>query len=313
MIYFTLTVFFIFATVIGSFLNVVIFRYNTGLSVAKGRSKCFSCGETLKPLDLFPVFSYMFNKGKCRHCKSKVSMQYPLVELFTGALLTSIFYMYFFSLHADSFIGIHMFSSSNVLSFIISFPWSKILFLIIDLSIASILIAVGVYDMKHKIIPDGLVYTAAIIAFVKMLLALLFFGSNGTFDFVFSLLSGILIALPFALLWLVSGGRWMGLGDAKLALVIGWALGLSNGFTAIVYSFWIGCIVILGIMLLRELVGAFSDKHNVLNIRLFKAKTMSKLVEYLPVLKLKSELPFGPYMIIGLYAVYFTGKTLFKI
>jgi prepilin signal peptidase PulO-like enzyme (type II secretory pathway) len=240
-------------------------------------------------------------------------MQYPLVELCTGILLTSIFYMYFFSVHAASFVGMYMFNPTDVFQALTIHPWLQIVFLIIDLKIASILIAIGVYDIKHKIIPDGLVYAAAAFAFVKMLIALLVFGSSGTVDFVFSLGSGLLTALPFALLWLVSGGRWMGLGDAKLALVIGWALGLSSGFTAIVYSFWIGCIAVLGIMLVRELVHAFSDDHNALHIRLFTAKTMARLTEYIPALKLKSELPFGPYMIIGLYAVYFTGKTLFGL
>ena len=66
-------------------------------------------------------------------------------------------------------------------------------------------------------------------------------------------------------------------------------------------------------MLLRELVDAFSDKNNALHVRFFRAKTTAKLIKYLPVLKLKSELPFGPYMIIGLFAVYFSGKTLFSL
>lgn len=313
MTYLTLTAFFIFATIIGSFLNVVIYRYNTGLSIAKGRSKCFSCNTPLGPKDLVPVLSYVVNKGRCRHCKSPVSLQYPLVELLTGVLLTTIFYMYFFSAHAGTFIGVHMFSTTSVFQALLTYPWLHSVFFILDISIASLFIAIGVYDLKHKIIPDGLVYTGAVIAFVKVLLGLLMFGSLGTFDFMATLLAGILTALPFALLWLVSGGRWMGLGDAKLALVIGWALGIGNGFTAIVYSFWIGCIAVLGIMLVREVVYAFSDTHNAFKVKLFTAKTVGKITEFLPALKLKSELPFGPYMIIGFYVVYITGKTLFGL
>lgn len=311
MTYLALIAFFIFAVVIGSFLNVVIYRYNTGLSFAKGRSKCFSCSHVLEPLDLVPVLSYVFNKGKCRHCHSPISMQYPLVEILTGVLLTSIMYVYFFGAHSNTFIGMHMFSTSSVLQSLLAHPWLRILLFIIDLKIASFLIAITVYDIRHKIIPDGLVYAAAVFAFIKMLIALYFFGTMGVFGVTMSLLAGILTALPFALLWLVSGGRWIGLGDAKLALVIGWALGIGSGFTAIVFSFWIGCIAVLGIVLLRELVNTFSDKHNVLHMRLFKARTVNTLIKFLPALKLKSELPFGPYMIIGLYVVYFTGKTLF--
>jgi leader peptidase (prepilin peptidase)/N-methyltransferase len=313
MIYFAIIAFFTFAVVIGSFLNVVIYRYNTGLSIAKGRSKCFSCGTTLQPLDLIPVVSYVMNKGKCRHCHSPVSSQYMIVELLTGFLLTSIFYMYFFGASQESFIGMHMFEFAQVAQALFAHPWIKYMLLLFDLTIASLLVVISVYDMKHKIIPDGLVYTASGIAFAKMLIALLMFGTEGTAGFWFSITAGLLAALPFALLWLVSGGRWMGLGDAKLALVIGWALGIGNGFTAIIYSFWIGCIFALGIMLLRELVEAFSDKNNALHVRLFKSKTTAHLIKYLPVLKLKSELPFGPYMIVGFYVVYFTGKTLFNL
>ncbi|MES2623278.1 MAG: prepilin peptidase [Patescibacteria group bacterium] len=313
MIYFAILTFFIFSIVIGSFLNVVIYRYNTGLSIAKGRSKCFSCNTTLGPLDLVPVLSYVVNKGKCRHCHSAVSPQYPTVELLTGFLLTGIFYAYFFGTHGGSFIGMHMFDTSTVTDVLAIHPWLQILFLIFDLKIAALFIVIAVYDMKHKIIPDGLVYLASGIALAKMLLALIFFGTSGTVDFLFSISSGLLTALPFALLWLVSGGRWMGLGDAKLALVIGWALGIGSGFTAIIYSFWIGCIAALAIMLLRELVEAFSNKDNALHVRLFKSKTTARLIKYLPALKLKSELPFGPYMIVGFYVVYFTAKTLFSL
>lgn len=313
MIYFALITFFIFSVVIGSFLNVVIYRYNTGLSIAKGRSKCFSCGTTLGAKDLVPVLSYVFNKGKCAHCKSSISPQYPTVELVTGFLLTGIFYAYFFMASDMTFIGMHMFDSVIVSQAIATHSWIQFLFLIIDLSIAALFMSIGVYDIKHKIIPDGLVYIAAALAFIKMLTALLVFGSTGTWDFVFSISSGLLTALPFALLWLVSGGRWMGLGDAKLALVIGWALGIGHGFTAIVYSFWIGCIIALAVILIRELIEAFSDKNNALHLKLFKSKTTAKIFKYIPVLKLKSELPFGPYMIIGFYVVYFTGKTLFSL
>jgi leader peptidase (prepilin peptidase)/N-methyltransferase len=305
--------FFIFATIIGSFLNVVIYRYNTGLSIAKGRSKCFSCNSTLGVKDLFPVFSYIYNKGKCRHCKSKISVQYPAVELLTGFVLTTIFSLYFFGEGHASFIGMYMFDMMSVGTGLLDHAYIPFLFLIFDLTIAALFICIGVYDMKHKIIPDGLVYTAAIIAFFKMLIALLVFDGIESWSFFFNLTAGFWTALPFALLWLVSGGRWMGLGDAKLALVIGWALGIASGFTAIIYSFWIGCICILGIMLVREFIDAFANRNNALGLQLFKKRTAVKFTEYFPLLKLKSELPFGPYMIIGFYAVYMTGKSLFGL
>jgi len=66
----------IIGLLVGSFLNVVIYRYNTGLSIVKGRSKCLSCGKTLDWYELIPLFSFLFLKGKCLGCKSKISKQY---------------------------------------------------------------------------------------------------------------------------------------------------------------------------------------------------------------------------------------------
>lgn len=276
---------FLFGLIIGSFLNVVIYRYNTGLSISTGRSKCFSCGRELRVKDLVPVLSYLWYRGKCRTCKARISMQYPLVELLTAIL----------------FVLIYMF---NILS-----PFWLIA---IDWILVSLFICIAVYDLKHKIIPDGLVYSAGVIALIRLVLVfathqVVLSGSTLTL----SLLAGPLLALPFAILWFVSGGRWMGFGDAKLALPMGWMLGVAYGFTAIVYSFWIGTVVIIGFMLMGELIKAFSTKNNALNIQIFRGRFGAYLKRRLPTFGLRTEIPFGPFMILGLYAVYFTAKCLF--
>jgi leader peptidase (prepilin peptidase)/N-methyltransferase len=82
-------------------------------------------------------------------------------------------------------------------------------------------------------------------------------------------LSGLLIAAPFALFWLVSSGKWMGLGDAKLAVGLGWLLGLSRSLSGVVVAFWIGAIFGLSLVI-------FSKKHG-----------------------MKSEIPFAPYLVLG--------------
>src|SRR3989344_4234135 len=99
---FVTTFFFVFGAIIGSFLNVIILRYNTGLSQKNsigfsGRSHCFSCGKNIKWYDLVPVLSFLFLKGRCRHCKSKISIQYPLVEFITGILFLATFLKFFSS------------------------------------------------------------------------------------------------------------------------------------------------------------------------------------------------------------------------
>ncbi|MEN9604357.1 MAG: hypothetical protein RJB39_42 [Candidatus Parcubacteria bacterium] len=182
--------------------------------------------------------------------------------------------------------------------------------LMTDCAIAALLICIGVYDLRHKIIPNGLVYSAAVLAFIKML-GFIWVKHLVGLDIFLSLIAGLIIAAPFAFLWLVSGGRWMGLGDAKLALVIGWMLGVSQGFTALVYSFWIGTVVILGGIFLGEAIDAFSSKNNALGIRLFNGKLSSAFRKIFPRMGLRTEIPFGPFMIIALYVVYFTGRCLF--
>lgn len=296
MIYLYLILFFFFSLILGSFLNVVIYRYNTGLAISKGRSKCFSCGRNLESKDLIPVISYIIYKGRCRTCKSRISIQYPIVELLTASILTAIFAKYLV-------LGGLITNMTNLSH------WGNLL---LDCVITALLICIAVYDLRHKIIPNGLVYTAALLALVKMI-AFIWVEHLAGMDLFLGLIAGLVIAAPFALLWLVSGGRWMGLGDAKLALVIGWMLGISQGFTALIYSFWIGTVVILGGIFLGEAIDAFSSKNNALGIKLFGGKTSASFRKIFPKMGLRSEIPFGPFMIIALYVVYFTGRSLFGL
>ena len=138
-----------------------------------------------------------------------------------------------------------------------------------------------VYDIKHKIIPDALAYVFAVVAFAS-----LFFGGTTFFHvpFVIDMLAGPLCALPFALLWLVSGGEWMGLGDAKLMLGIGWTLGFVGAISAIVLAFWIGAVISVTWMLIV--------------FRKFKGRY---------------EIPFAPYLILGMYLVLLFGINVINI
>jgi leader peptidase (prepilin peptidase)/N-methyltransferase len=235
---------FLFGAIIGSFLNVVIIRYNTGKSL-KGRSKCVNCSKELSWHELLPVLSYLLQRGSCKGCKSKISLQYPLVELVTGILFVLVFYV-FPPIDPDS-------------SFLTTF----------HLFIASLLVVISVYDIKHKIIPDQFVYIFIALSFLSLFL-------SPTLNFVLpsyqAFIAGPIMALPFALLWVVSRGQWIGFGDAKLSLGIGWILGLSMAVNAFVLSFWIAAVV--------SLVWMLFTYHK------FKART---------------EIPFGPYLVLGMY------------
>jgi leader peptidase (prepilin peptidase) / N-methyltransferase len=107
---------FIFGLIIGSFLNVLIYRIPLKLDFVKGRSFCPSCHHELGAFDLFPVFSYVFLKGQCRYCHEKISLRYPLIELLTGILFTLVYLR--FGLSITSLIGILLTSTLIVLSMI---------------------------------------------------------------------------------------------------------------------------------------------------------------------------------------------------
>lgn len=246
-------VIFVLGLIIGSFLNVVINRY--GSESITGRSYCPSCKRTLSPFELIPLISFLLLKGRCRNCHTSISFQYPIVELLSGFLFTLVYLKYGLSF-----------------SFIFySLIWS-------------LLLVITVYDYKHTIIPDALVFSFAFFSFVKI------FYDYGFPNFTLGLshfFAGPIFFLPFFLLWWYSKGEWIGLGDGKLALGIGFFLGLSGGLTAIVLSFWIGAVVSLILLYLSR----FLKSKNLL----FKGKELT----------MKSEIPFGPFLILGTALVFF--------
>lgn len=257
--------YFIFGTIIGSFLNVVSLRYNTGQSI-HGRSRCFACDKKLSWFELIPVLSFVLQFGKCIKCKSKISIQYPLVELLTGIVFLGIFLR---------------FSDLLFIS-----PFFLMLVSLYFMTIFSILIIIFVYDIKHKIIPDSMVYSFTALSFAGMFFdpSILQFSIPTLTQF----LSGPILFTPFFLLWLISSGRWIGLGDGKLALGIGWFLGLSLGASAVMLSFWIGALVSIALIIFFSLNSR--KKH----------------------ITIKSEIPFGPFLILGLALVFFFEINIFN-
>lgn len=250
--YFFYIAFFIFGTIIGSFLNVVVLRYNTGLSFVKGKSKCFSCGAEIEWYDLIPVLSYMFLGGKCRYCQSRISIQYPIVEFVMGLIFALSFWKI-------GFIGFN---------------------LLISLFLFSLLVAIAVYDFRHKIIPDGMVF---LFAGISLFYLIYHAFVNNTFNllFIWNILAGPILFLFFFLIWFISSGRAMGFGDAKLALGVGWFLGISSGISAIILAFWIGAFVSVFMIILQRL----KITHGKLTI--------------------KSEIPFAPFIISALFVEFF--------
>ena len=264
--------------IFGSFLNALSFRFNTGRGMG-GRSRCMHCGHTLAAVDLVPVLSYVFLRGRCRYCEGHVSPQYPLVELLAGLLSLGIF------LQFSSVMG--FFDGAAFLYQ--PFLWFQCAyFLLIWLTILFIV----VYDLRHQIIPWSASLLLAALTFGALFLSSL--QNLPSFSVVvpslWPLLAGPLLASPLFLISLVSGGRWMGWGDSIFELSLGWLLGLTAGLTALMLSFWIGAAVGIALMLsaqrpLSFVVGRFT---------------------------MNSEIPFAPFLALGAVLAYFFHVNLFS-
>ncbi|MDP3645697.1 MAG: prepilin peptidase [bacterium] len=232
--------------IIGSFLNVLILRHD--VRPLSGRSHCTSCTTRLKWFDLIPIISWIMLRGRCRTCRSAISIQYPLVEAGTALLFALIGTAFF---------------QNNLLIFS-----THSLLLVPYFAMTALLIAITVYDMRHMIIPDEWTFLFAGIALVTSL---------ASYDAAFALtvlLSGPIVAAPLYLLWFVSRGMWMGLGDPKLALGMGWLLGPYVGLAAIFLAFIIGAIVSLLVLI-----------------------PLSALRRRGEPITMKSEVPFGPFLV----------------
>ncbi len=253
---------FILGTSVGSFLNCIIYRLPKEKSFLKGRSYCPRCSHKLAWYDLIPILSFLIQRGKCRYCNKRISLQYPLVELITGVLFVLIFNFSF----QDSF------QQGKQL---LDFSFHNLTYFIYLLIISSFLVIIFVSDLKRFIIPDKIIYPACLSALI--------FNSysgfiQGKFDILKqSLLSAVLTSFLFFLLFLFSRGKWLGFGDVKLVFFMGLFLGYPEILAALFFSFFIGGIIGLGLMIFGKA-------------------------------GLKTEIPFGPFLIIGTLIGLFEGQ-----
>ena len=267
MFYFLTIAVFLFGLIVGSFLNCIIYRLELKefkkekRSALRGRSFCPKCGHVLSWLDLIPVLSFFILKRKCRYCDKKISWQYPAVETATALLFLLIFNFQF-----------SIFNQSSILNF----DFQIILNTCFLFLISSFLIVIFVFDLKHYIIPDSAIFSAIGIVLIFRILKLI---QSSEFRIQNSILAGIGAAVFFLLIVLITKGKGMGIGDIKLAFFMGLFLGYPAILVALFFSFLIGAII--GVILI-----------------LLKKKT------------LKSEVPFGPFLIIGTYSALFWSQEI---
>ena len=236
--------------IVGSFLNVVILRGAKGEPLT-GRSRCDVCGHTLSVSELIPVASFVIQKARCRSCGTALSWQYPLVE-FATALLYAVAAWFFLRESGPEPAALLMLGATY-------------------LGIAAFVV-IMVADIRFQIIPNGAVLTLLILGIFESIARHAFF-SDGAW--------ALGIALFFAAMWLVSKGRWLGLGDAKLTLATSILVGFPASLAAFLFSFWLGGVAAVPMLILGR-------------------KGM------------KSRIPFGPFILAGTIGAYFFSAVFFR-
>lgn len=210
---------FLYGLIIGSFLNVCIYRIPREESIAFPSSHCPTCSTSLKWYDNIPLFSYLSIKGKCRYCGSKISIQYPAIEILNAIIFIILFYYFHFSL---------------------DFVFYAL--------VSSVLVVITFIDLKEMIIPDVLVLIILILSVLYKTLN--YFLYNIPFNTIGSIL-GLLIAGGIFLLIIVLSKGGMGGGDMTLIAALGFILGVKYILLTIFISFLLGAVMSIGLLVTK--------------------------------------------------------------
>lgn len=207
---------FLFGIIIGSFLNVCIYRIPSGQSIVTAPSHCMTCGSRLRWYDMIPVLSWLMLHGRCRNCKTPISPQYPLIEAANGFL-----YLWIFA--ADGW------NAASVVYALMS----------------SALLTISIIDWRTQEIPVQINYFLAVLGLAALVLH---YHETPALSTLIDHIAGAGIVSGFLLLlYLLSKGRAIGGGDIKLMAVCGLILGWKN----ILLAFLLGCIIGSVIHLIR--------------------------------------------------------------
>lgn len=265
---------FILGSVIGSFVGAMTWRMKTNRDWVRGRSECECCHHKLAVIDLIPIFSYLILGGRCRYCHKKISRSTLALELAGGsAFLVST--MLFPSMVCQEW-----------LDPLVSFQLLKpMLSLAIGLWLVclTIMMALFIYDLRWRLLPNKLVFPLIVISLLLSAVMNLGLAHVSLMDWLITLGLGMLpITGVYGILYLLSRGRWIGLGDVKLGIAIG-----------LLISWWGGVLVLF----LSNLLASLASVPGLLKRRISGA----------------SEIPFGPFLLVATYLVFLLGWALKNI
>ncbi|MFA6017817.1 MAG: prepilin peptidase [Patescibacteria group bacterium] len=238
----------------GALVNTFLLRTPDGLRFTAGRRKCVTCARPMHAKDHFPLVSYIVLQAKCRACKSIIPWQYPALEIAMGILFVGFAWQIF---SGDVSIPFFARDASDVIALFIR-----------NGILAMLLLPIFMFDWRASIIPDRLAIPAMVIV-LTMNVAM---GVDPTT----MLFGGFSLGAFFALQYLVSRGTWVGGGDIRLAMVIGFLLGPELGTLALLFSYVLGSIAGLYLIFVRRR-------------------------------DMRSHVPFGTFMVIGTYLSLFFG------
>lgn len=227
-IFFYLVIFFLGSSV-GSFLNVLVYRIPRGESFFSGRSYCDECKKKLAWHDLVPIVSFLLLGGRCRYCKSAISMYYPIVEKLTGVL----FVLVVFSLIGREYTRL--------------LEPTELMTVAYYLYITSALTTIFLTDLKYGIIPFKVVFPAIAVTLLWYVVTPV--GGNFLLG---SLLSAVGVFAFFFLLFFLTKGRGLGFGDVVYVLLMGLLLGFPKIILGLYISFLSGAIISLILVVARR-------------------------------------------------------------
>lgn len=214
---------FVFGAVIGSFLNVCIYRIPAGESIVRPRSRCGACGSPIKWYQNVPILSFLALRRRCAACGAKISWRYPLVEALTGVLFT----LQVFRFGAQPFVLVLML-------------------------LAAILVTIAFIDLDHQIIPDIISLPGIVVGFLASFLLPWVAWSDSLLGILLGGGSLYLVASGYS--WL-TGKEGMGGGDIKLLAMIGAFLGWKAILPIIFFSSVLGTLVGVPVMLVKKADG----------------------------------------------------------
>lgn len=204
----------IFGLAVGSFLNVIILRFDELKTIWRVRSHCLKCKKAIRWYDLVPFFSYFILGGKCRDCKKPISYQYPIVEGSIAILFALIYWQ-------------------------AGLSWESLILAII----VSILVIIAAYDILHMEVPDILTYLGIFFALGLILLKLI--ENNGlSWENLIPYAYAVVAAAGFlGFLVILSREKWMGAGDILLGVLMGLVLGMPAVLVGLFFAFVLGSVV----------------------------------------------------------------------